>query len=544
MRIEPVPGVAMSQAPAVQDYLAGRGPVMARFPFNPHTQAGFVARQRYLAERWQGDRQALADALVAYNQRIGAGPDALAAAARLAEPGALAVVTGQQAGAATGPLYTLFKAITAVQLARQQEERLGVPVVPVFWVAAEDHDFAEIATVQVPAGDGWARITLGGAPGRRISVGHIPVGPAVEAFLAELEQALPPSEFRPAVMAWIREAAAGAANLADWFARAMAALFRGSGLCFISPTDPAVRRLQAPCFAALIEQHEAVDQALAQGMAAWQAAGYEPTVVRHPGDLNLFLYVDGERLPLAGAGAYAWVRDRPDLGWSRDELLALAHSEPERFSANVVTRGLSQGFVLPDLAYVAGPGEIQYFGLYAEVFRTLGRELPVIYPRTSVTLVEPSLARYLEKQGLQVAGVFAGLEERRREVVRQADPIGLEALFAGFRAGLQRDYDRLVATLAGLDPSLRFVAAENWRHMARQVDRLEEKAWQAVRRRSDVTLRQLDRLEAHLYPQGKLQERVANISYFLAKYGLDLVARLLAALPLPQPWVHLAVFLG
>lgn len=538
-----LPGIAMSGARAVQDYLGARGPVLGRFPFPWFTPEGFRARQRYLAERWDGDRAGLAAALAAYNDRIGAGPAAVAGARRLAGADALAVVTGQQAGAATGPLYTIFKAITAVQLARQQEERLGVPVVPVFWVAAEDHDFAEIAPVCFPGPEGWQKITLGGAPAVRTSVGQIPMGPATAALLAEIEAALPATEFKPAVVELLRSTAEAATDLADWFARLMARLFAGSGLVFINPMDPAVRRLESPFFQMAISRFEEIDAALGAGLAAWQELGYEPTVERYLGSLNLFAYVDGERLPLAGAGAYCWVRGREEVGWSRDELMALAAASPERFSTNVVTRPAAQGFILPDLAYVAGPGEIQYFGLYREVFAALGRELPLVYPRTSVTLVEPPLARSLEKQKLELAQVFTGLEERKRQVLAEADRLGIDRLFAEFRAGFDERYGALLAAVIPLDPSLAFVAEENRRQIQRQFDRLEEKVRQAHRKNHEVALRQLDRLATHLYPQGKLQERTANIMYFLTKYGVDLVGRLLAELPLPLPWRHLGLYL-
>ncbi len=543
MQIAALSGVAMSGAPAVRDYLSGRGHVLARFPFPWFTADGFRARQRYLADHWDGDRAGLSRALVAYNERIGAGPEAVAAARRLAAPGALAVVTGQQAGVAVGPLYTIYKAITAVQLARQQEERLGVPVVPVFWVAAEDHDFAEIAAVQVPTSDGWHKLTLGGAPSQRLSVGHIPVSGAVADLLQQLEQVLPHTEFRPAVAELLRTTAANATDVGDWFACLMARLFAGAGLVFINTLDPAVRQLEAGCFQAIISRFEEVDTAFGAGIAAWEALGYTPTVQRYLGAVNLFTYVNGERLPLAGAGAYCWVRDREELGWSRDELLALAAAQPDRFSTNVVTRGVAQGFLLPDLAYVSGPGEIQYFGLYREVFQALGREMPVIYPRTSATLVEPALARYLEKQELPLAQVFLGLEEKKQQVLAGADKLGLDGLFGAFRGDFDQRYGALLDTLLQLDPALAFAAEENKRQIHRQFDRLEEKARQAHRKNHDVVLRQLERLSLHLYPQGKLQERMANPMYYLAKYGPDLVTRLLAELPLLTPWTHLGVYL-
>lgn len=543
MKVEPVPHVGLSPAPAVRQYLAGQGPVFERFRFHPFRPESYRERLAYLRETYSTDRHALSEVLVSENRRAGAGAEALEAAARLRDPEAVVVVTGQQPGVCTGPLYTIYKAITAIHLARVQEEALGVPVVPVFWVGSEDHDFQEIAPVEFPAGDGWTRLVLEGQPEGRVSVGHIPVGDPVPPFLDSLEAALPASEFRSGVFRQIREAACQSGDLADWFTRLMAWLFDGTPLVFVNPLWPGIRRLAAPFFARVLERFEAVDGALAGGIDRWRALGFEPTVDRHPGSVHLFAYVEGERVPLVGEGDVVRERDGHRIVGRRAELRERALADPAAFSTSVVTRPVAQGFLLPDLAYVGGPGEIQYFGVLREVFEVLDGQLPPVYPRTSVTLVEPSLARYLERQQITPADVFAGLEEKRREVIQREDRVGLDVLFGEFRGEFFRRYGALVETVVQLDPSLRQVAAENQRQIAHQLDRLEEKARQALRRRCEVDLRQLDRLALHLTPHGRLQERHANIVYYLVKYGPDLVRRLVEALPVPVPWQHLAVYL-
>lgn len=547
MHIETLAEVALSPAPAVRDFLRGRGPVYQRFPYNPFDPGSFRERQRYLQETYRGDRQALSAALIAYNQHLGAGPATLANAARLAESDTLVVVTGQQAGAGGGPLYTLYKAMTAIQLARQQSAELGVPVVPIFWVAAEDHDFAEIALVEFPGREEPVRLELSGAPAGRVSVGHIPTGPAVETLLDALAETLPQTEFTPPLLAELRAGAAAAGNLADWFARLMAYLFRESGLVILNPMWPALRRMEAPFFQEALRRFPEVDQALAAGIAAWQAAGYEPTLDRKAGDVNLFHYVDGQRLPLAGGGERLWVRDQSELSRELADRLALAAREPERFSTNVVTRPVVQGWLLPDLAYVGGPGEIQYWGQLPEVFAVFDRQMPVVYPRTSITLVEPPMARYLEKLGMAVREVFAGLAERRERLLQETDTLGLDSLFGRFRSEIEARHQALTEEILALDPSLAQVAKENRRQILRQVEWLREKAWQAHRQRNQVVLRQLDRLGASLYPGGRLQERVHTAVYYLAKYGPDLPERLVATLPLPAAagnWEHVVVYLA
>jgi len=525
----------------VRDYLSGAAAATSLFHYQPFDPGALAARARDLQENWRGDRSLLAQTLGAFNQALGAGDDALAGARRLGEPGTLAVVTGQQAGIFGGPAYSIYKAIAAIRLARRESERLGMAVVPVFWIAAEDHDFAEISATEVPAGEGIQRLQVQAAPERRASVGHLPLSPEINGLIDQLEQLLPPSEYRDPVLALLRRTATG--TYVDWFGRLLASVFAGTGLVFASPLLPGIRRLQAPALAQAIAGAEAVDAALQQGFARLAERGYEPTVEPMPDSLKLFIYVDGERLPLHYRGDRAWVRDRDDLAWSRQELAALAAAEPERFSPNVVLRPVTQGFAFPDLAYVGGPGEISYFSLYRDVFAHFGRQVPVVYPRLSATLVEPPLARYLEKQALSVAEVCAGLQARRQALLEEQDPIGIPAVFDQYKAALEAEVGRLLQALAPLGPNVAQQGDEHRRQLLLQVGKLQDKAFQQHRRNCEVLLKQLERLEAQLAPHGRPQDRSLSIVSFLSKYGPDLVRRLTEELALCEPWQHQVVYL-
>lgn len=526
----------------VRDYLTGVPAATSLFAYHPFDPKALAARADALLGGWPGDRQLLADTLVAFNQTLGADAAAIDGARRLGEPRTLAVVTGQQAGIFGGPAYSVYKAITAIRLARRESERLGVPVVPVFWIAAEDHDFAEISFTEVPAGESLQRLAIQAAPGQRVSAGHLALSDELPGLIDQLEQLLPPSEFRTDVLATLRRTARG--SYADWFGRLLAWMFAGTGLVFASPLLPGIRRLQAPALSRAIEQAEAVDAALQQGFARLAERGYEPTVDPMPDSLKLFIYEGGERLPLHYQGDRAWVRDRSDLSWSRRELAALAAAAPERFSPNVVLRPVTQGFAFPDLAYVGGPGEISYFSLYRDVFAAFGRQMPAVYPRLAATLVEPPLARYLEKQGLTVADVCAGLQAHRQALLEEQDPIGIPAAFERYRTALEAAVTTLLTELAPLGANVQQQGDEHRRQLLVQVGKLQDKALQQHRRNCEVLLKQLDRLEAQLAPHGKPQDRSLSIVPFLSKYGPDLVRRLTEELELLEPWQHQVVFLG
>jgi bacillithiol synthase len=558
MRMESVSGARLSASPAVEAFLFDFAKVAPAYEYDWTKQASFERRAAYLnGGGYRGNRVGLAAALTRYNIALGAGEEVLANARRLGEKATLAVVTGQQAGVFTGPAYSIYKAMTAVHLARQQSERLGTPVVPVFWVAGEDHDWQEVSWVLAPAGDGTARVSLKESfEGDRRSVGLAPIPPSLfDGVMDEFLALLPDTEFKGVVAERIRTAAeagpaldpaatGGKPSLADWFARLVTWLFAGTGLVICNSADPALRELEAEFIATAIERHEQVDEALGNGYALCDSLGFKATVDRQIGNINLFTYIDGQRLPILGAGRQFWIRDRADIGWTQEELQDLARTHPERFSTNVVLRPVVQGVLFPDLAYVGGPGEISYFGLYREVYKALDSQMPIVYPRESIALVEPPIARLLEKQGLTVADAYYRLDEKKQELLEREDRLGITGLFEQFRANFGDQYGGLVEQLLELDPNLSGVIDENRKQIAVQVSKLEEKAKQQHRKNCEVALRQFDRLKAHLTPGGGLQERAVSILPYLVKYGPDLVARLVAEVPLTAEWEHRAVFLG
>jgi len=556
MQIEPVPGVALSPSPAALAYLNDFARVAPAYEYDWTRQESFARRAAYLnGGGWAGDRAAVAAALERYNQALGADEAALAGARLLAQPGTLAAVTGQQAGILTGPAYSIYKAMTTIRLARLQSERLGVPVVPVFWIAGEDHDWHEVSWVMVPAGDRAHRLALSERfDGERRSVALAPMPSSVEAVIDEFEALMPDTEFKAEVVARLREAAAappalepdatgGQPSLADWFGRLMAWIFRGTGLVFLNSADPALRRIEAPFFAHALERQAEVEAACERGVHRWERQlGFACTVDLAPGSLNLFLYVDGDRLPLVGEGDRVWVRGNPELSWSRAELIDLAWRHPERFSTNVVLRPVVQSFLLPDLLYAGGPGEINYLGLYRDVYRTMGQQMPVLVPREGFTLVEPPIARVLQKQGLTLDDAFHRLEERKQELLEREDRLGIIAAFASFRQDFDGRYAELADLVLQLDPQLRQVVEENRRQIEHQINRLEEKARQQHRKNCETSVRQFDRIRAHLMPHG-LQERAFSILPYLVKYGPDLVRRLVDEVPLVEGWSHRAIYL-
>ncbi|MBX6377313.1 MAG: bacillithiol biosynthesis cysteine-adding enzyme BshC, partial [Clostridia bacterium] len=451
--------------------------------------------------------------------------------------GALAVVTGQQAGAATGPLYTLYKAVTAVALARVLAAALERPVVPVFWVASEDHDLHEIATIHVLSRRGQVRRLSLPVPGGRRPSGSVPVPAGARRFVGELLEVCEGPWREEAAIA-LAETARAASSLADWFARLMAWLFRGTGLVFLDPMDPALRALLAPFFLDALVAREAVGRELRSATARLQARGYEPALTCDDDQVHLFLLDEGgERVALFWDGdGYADRDGRLFLGVA--ELARLAGNAPHRLSTDVVLRPVAQDVLLPTLAYVAGPGEVAYLAQLGGVYRVFGQEMPIIYPRLSLTVVPPEAATAMEAYAVRPGAGPEELDARLAEVMRQVDRVGLDHLFATHRARVEEAYAHLLARLAEVSPHLPDIGRGNLERVRRQIDYLEKKAWQHHRRRHREVARAFALVSHTLRPLGQMQERVLNGLPWVARGGRGFIEDLLTA-PL-TPGHHLA----
>lgn len=555
--------IADSRYPLLTAYLNQDTSVAGLYDYLPWDPGAYRARAAELAA-WDGDRPALSRTLLEENSALGAPAETLDAVRSLAGGRAVVVIGGQQPGVVTGPLYTFWKAAAVIQLARRLEESLGgeARVVPVFWIGAEDHDLQEIAPVTVldPAGK-LTRVVYDPGPdpsGRpypaRTSVGFLPAGQAAESFLDALAPNLWNTEFTPLVLDVLRRTAAESATLGDWFGRLMLYLFGREGLVLCNPLWPGIRALEGPIFARMLQRNREVAEAFALGRERVSALGFTPQVEKDPASANLYLYEGLARVPLyreapgGGPGAPGLgPAARPAGGFrvgdptsgpvmSVAELEGLAAAAPERLSTNVVLRPVAQDAILPVLAYVGGPGETSYYALYRQVFACLGRKMPVIYPRPSVTIVEPGVARNLAKTGLDLALAMDkdAVSDAKSSYLSETDAVGIDGLFDRLVADTRRSYDDLAGRLVSLDSSLGDLAAKNRERVVAEMEWLRNKSWQEHRRKCRDAVRRFENLEASLRPHGDYQERVYNIFPYLAKYGPGL-ARDLARLDLIPP---------
>lgn len=509
-------------------YMADFDGVASFFTYNPWDDASFSRRAAALEGRRSAPREQVAAALVEYNRRLGAAPEALTAAEALGRPGALAVVTGQQAGLLTGPMFTVFKAVAAISLARRLQELLQRPVVPVFWVASEDHDFEEVRAVHMVDTRGrLRRLRLPGSSDGR-SIGHRPVPRHVDSLLREAAAIMGPRLVHEEVLQDAAGAAAQSASLAEWFARIMSRWLSDLGLVILDPMEPDLRALVRDIYPTALLRREAVSRELAAAGQRLERRGFEPGLNLTADHAFLFHYRDGRRTALFWRDGRLEDREGTfSLGVG--ELSRLLREQPQDFSPNVVTRPMVQDYLLPTVAQVVGPGELLYLAQMREVYPLFDLEMPVLVPRLHLTLVEPEVSAALERQGMALPQVWADPAAAGQRRLADLDPIGIDRVMDDLRRRISQAHDDAMGELAPLGSGLAEIGRGNLARILKQVDYLQAKAWQHHRRRQRETTADLRLLEHWLRPMGQLQERVLTALPFVARYGRGFFRALLRA---------------
>ena len=492
---------------------------------NPKIQESFERRAAYLDTR-DYSRECLADTLKTYHAKLGASAETQRMIEELRQKETLVVITGQQAGILTGPLYTLYKAMTTIRLAKEQCEKLGRSVVPIFWIASEDHDWLEIHKTSFLNSEGKLILCRLPGDGGGESVGNQQV-PSWEKIEAQL-LGIPDSEFRSSVLKQCRKFTEQAENLTQWFALTLQWLVQKWGLIFFDPLLPEFKRLAAPMYEQILKMHADVRDALAEQTKEWVNLGFEPQIQPTGGEVNLFLAMPERRAILRSDQAF-YLRGQEEP-WDMDALNTLLSQEPERFSPNVVTRPVVQEYLFPTLAYVPGPGELNYWAQLGSVFATFGFVMPILYPRLSVVVLTSSWQKSLNKEGLTIDDVYRGLAEHRERCVRERDTQDIDERLQRLRLQIEKGYSEL-EPLEEIHVNVHEWLVRNEEKVKFQLDHLKRKVWQAQRKRCREVLNRLQQLEDGITPNHTRQERVLNPLSFVAHYGLGFMDRV-AELPM------------
>lgn len=452
--------------------------------------------------------------------------------ARLREPGAVVVTTGQQPGLFTGPLYTVYKALSAAALARALETSWQRPVVPVFWLATDDHDFAEANRAAWTAADGSVRewvLRERPAQAPLTPMYREPLGDDIVPALAQLGGDLEGAPGREDVLAWLGRHYRPDATVGSAFGGALAELLAPFGVVCLDAGHRALKQLAAPWLLRALEASGRIEAELLPVLADLTARRADPGVAI--GDGATLVFVEGregrDRLVRQGD---RFVARRGGESFALADLAALAGATPERLSPNVLLRPVVESAILPTVAYVAGPGELRYLALTPPVYQLLEvpRQQPV--PRWSGVMVEPRVDRVLGKFQLGLDDVLAAEGVAEARLVREQLPEQVTAPVARLREALEREYAELAAGAAGIDPTLEKAVLGVRGQAQHALAEVERKVVQHLKRRRETELGQVARVRASVRPLGRPQERVLTVAPFLARHGSALLGELLAAI--------------
>ena len=487
---------------------------------HPPNETGVTAASREV-QHDPAVRAGVVEVLREQNRRFGADAAAQRNLDRLAS-GSVAIVTGQQVGLFGGPAYSLYKAVSVACWADEITRR-GVDAVPIFWLATEDHDLAEVNHTFLATRAGLERYELPGGDniaGHR--VGEVVLGPAVAALAAKAADSLEGPAAEKIAQA-LRESYTPEDTYGSAFGKLMARLCAGRGIILIDPLDARLHRFAAGVYRRALDNAVVVRDALIARSKELEHEGFHAQVkVTHESTL-LFYNVDGHRLPLRSHnGSFL----AGEAAFTADQLRAAIEKTPEAFTANVLLRPIVQDTLLPTAAYIGGPAEIAYMAQAQVVYQQILGRMPAILPRESFTLVEPQVARLLAKYGLDVRDLLRGRQHVRAKMEQKSLPELFAERFAADEEAFRKILDGYREKLGTLDSTLLGALDSAEEKILYQFLKLKEKVGRAENLRTGILDRHERLIMDSLYPHHELQERSLSLLPHLAAFGTELLGEL------------------
>jgi bacillithiol biosynthesis cysteine-adding enzyme BshC len=504
------------------DYLDFAPAVQQFYPRSPNFLE-WACKQAELINYPGERRKQIADLLERQNREFGASAKTFEHISSFRN-GSCALVTGQQVGLFGGPVFSIYKALSAVKLS-QEAQKLGIDCVPIFWLATEDHDLDEVNQANIPNAQGTLErlaVSVNSAPDT--PVGKIQLGSGIQEALSRVADLLGD----PEMTARLGDAYSPHETFGTAFGRLFAGIFADFGVILLDGSDPELDRIAAPLFRAALERSAELNAALLRRNQELDAAQYHQQVRVTPNSTLLFKFENGARVPIHSQQPGEFTIG--DHRLSSDQALDFFRSAPQSFSPNVLLRPVIQDFLLPTLAYVGGAAEVAYFAQAGVVYeKLLGRITPIL-PRFSATLIEAKPKALLEKYRLSWEEVLLGPSDLREKIGAHLLPPSLQASFDDATAAVERTMAALEKSLAELDKSLTDSARNAQSKMLYQITNLRSRASRAELRQSEIIGRHADLLSTFLFPEKALQEREFAGIYFLAKHGGELLKGLLSTI--------------
>jgi len=454
------------------------------------------------------DRQKIVDKLLDYNRRLEAPKQVIQNIESLSQPKTHAVITGQQPGVFSGPLYTIYKTISAIVMCERLSDQAHT-FIPIFWNASEDHNLSEVNHIAMFKQNEPFEIRYG-SESEGIAFSHMSLDKSeLKKMLTIVESVSPNTEFKASLLKDVSVIIQRSSTIGDFFSRFMIYLFGELGLVMIEPQY--LRDLMIPVFDKLIRRPTECTHIVNEAGVRLTRLGYSPKIHKKSNICNFFILDDeGKRYRVVYNGKFRVGDD----SYTQEELLRLLDDKPSKFSANAITRPVAQDCLLPTFAYVAGPSEIAYQAQLKEVYDFFELEMPVIFPRFGATIVERKISKILGKYKAEIQEL-RNPEKLMKKVAKEK----IDDVFDSLRSEVMRGMAEVTKQATSIDKTVIGSCSLARGRILKTIGVLEDKILSKLKEHDLIMKQQITKAYNNLFPYGNLQERQINIFDYLIKFG-------------------------
>ncbi len=458
------------------------------------------------------DRESVTSSLAEYHSTLGIVDAQSSQLKKISDKECLVIVTGQQLGVYGGPLFTIYKTISCILLAREWEKKLQRPVVPVFWMADEDHDFEEIASIGIPGFDEFKSIALA-QKGSGLPVSMETIQGTFPEFKSRVTGELPNTDFSAELFDELGKFYEPGSTHAQAFAKMISHWFSREGLLIVGSNTAGLKGLVKELFKTSVSKAGTIKAALDEKSNNLEKQYHRQVIVS---DSNLFYIAEEEgRIKLEKNGDEWKVGS---LVLSEEKLLSMIEANPQHFSPNVFLRPVLQDMLLPTLGYVAGPGELAYYGQMKDLYPIFDLEMPIIFPRLSITLLEKGIERIMERLPFAMCSYNQRIEDLEAAYVDHANSKDIEGVFSEWKSKVDDMTKQPTEFIKEIDPTLEAVVGKTVAGFSNELDKLKGRVYRSIKQQEETQLKRISKIKSQLFPNG-LQERSVSPVYFMNKYG-------------------------
>ncbi|MDG5788298.1 bacillithiol biosynthesis cysteine-adding enzyme BshC [Evansella sp. AB-P1] len=510
----------------LHQYINAEAEVMEFYDY-PLTNEGLLKRYEEVLSR-EYFRKELTEVLLQFNHRFTTSKATFMQINRLMDKKSVVVVGGQQAGLLTGPIYTINKVISILHEAETIEKQLGIPVIPIFWIAGEDHDIDEVNHTYFHNGDRTKKVAINERNDIKQPVSERKISSSEgKEMLKQAFQFLPETNFTKEIYRCLGEDLNEELTYVEWFASILHRLFKGTGLVLMDAAHPSIREIEKNYFKEMIENNDGLREAFCETAEQFKKEGYGEPIAIEKKNAHIFLHDQGQRYLLEKEGDLFKEKQGGNT-WTESQLLEILDESPQKFSNNVVSRPVMQDKLLPVIGFISGPGELKYWGTLKKVFHTMNINMPLVYPRLHISFISRRSEKSLEWIGITPHEVTTnGIKNEKGLWIKNNSQVDIDNVFEAISDEMKGLLSNIEKELQPLGHKVGEQTPKYEEKVLNVVSQYKKKVKSVVKKDQQVYLMRFDELETEIRPNGNLQERYLNIIPYLNTHGEDFVLQVL-----------------